>query len=37
MISVTTQFESLAQMINELRPKKPNTMNLYRVDWKTGF
>ena len=28
MIFVRTQFESLAQMINELRPKKPNTMNL---------
>ena len=25
---VWTQFESLAQMINEFRLKKPNTMNL---------
>ena len=34
---VRTQFESLAQRINELRPKKPNIMNLKRVSWRTGL
>ena len=36
-LNVRTQFESLAQMINELRPNKPNTMNLKKVGWKTGL
>jgi len=34
---VRMQFGSLAQVMDELRPKKPNTMNLQRVGWKTGL
>ena len=34
---VRTRFESLVQKMDELRPKKPKTMNLKRVGWKTGF
>ena len=36
-IYVRTKFGSLAQMMDGLRPKKPKTMNLLRVGWKTGI
>ena len=31
---VRTRFGFLAQMMDGLRPKKPKTINLYRVGWK---
>ena len=33
--TVSTRFESLAQQIDGLRSKKPKTMNLKRMGWKT--
>jgi len=35
--TIKAQFGSQAQRMDELRPKEPNTMNLWRMDWKTGF
>ena len=35
MTLVKTRVESLAQKMDGLRPKKPKTMNLQRVGWKT--
>ena len=37
IIIIRTRFESLAQKIDRLRPKKPKTMNLQKVGWKTGL
>ena len=37
MGDVRTRFGSLSQKMDGLRPKKPKTMNLLRVGWKTGL
>ena len=37
MCYVRTRFGSLTQKVDGLKPKKPKTMNLYRVGWKTGL
>jgi len=37
MLSLRIQFDSQAQMKYELRPKKPNTINLRELVGKLGF